>query len=77
MNWLKIFRVAAGLTQAELSKRVGMSQQYYSRLETGMVGQRLSVLAAKRIAAVLDFPWSRFYDEAPSQTGDIESRAQP
>lgn len=49
------------LTEAVVSSRVGISQQYYNLIENGK--RRPSVEVAKKIAEVLGFPWTRFYDE--------------
>lgn len=73
--WLKLLRIKAGLSQAELSKRVGMTQQYYSAIESGKRGQTLPTTTAKRIACVLGFPWTRFYDE-PAQDSEVQKGVQ-
>lgn len=35
-NWLKVLRVQNGWTQKEAGKRLGISQQMYSAIETGI-----------------------------------------
>lgn len=42
----------AGLTQAELSKKIGISQADFSRLENGTLNPSLALL--KRVAEALD-----------------------
>ncbi|QOR34413.1 helix-turn-helix transcriptional regulator [Clostridium sp. 'deep sea'] len=55
--WLVKFR--KGLTQQEVAKKVGISQNFYSCIETG--GRNPGVNTAKKIAAVLGFNWTLFY----------------
>lgn len=57
-------RKAAGLTQDAVSERVGIARAAYSNIELGR--RRPSVSAAKRIAAVLGFDWTEFYDDGES-----------
>ena len=60
--WLREIR---GYTsQAEIAHACDISQQLYSAIEVGK--SRPSVETAKKIADILGFPWTRFYeDEAP------------
>lgn len=51
-NELKRLRLRAGLTQAELAKRAGVSQSLIARIESGNVNPRLSTL--KKILTVLE-----------------------
>ena len=62
--WLKDIRKEAEMSQEQLAKVVGITQQGCSRIERG---ERLpAVRTAKKIADVLGFDWQRFYDE-PSE----------
>ena len=46
-----------------MADEAGISQSYYAAIELGTRGKPLAVPVAKNIAAVLGFPWTRFYDE--------------
>ncbi|GHV17765.1 hypothetical protein FACS18949_18330 [Clostridia bacterium] len=70
-NWLKVARVCAGLRQIDVCKRVGMSQQHYSRIERGLYADTLPPRTAKRIAVALGFPWTRFYDDSAENGGTL------
>lgn len=61
--WLAEIREKAGLSQYAVARLAGMSQSYYAGIEVGVRGNKLPVKTAKRIAAVLGFPWQKFYDE--------------
>ena len=61
-NWLMNKRVQAGLSQLQVAKSAKISQSYYSAIENGTRGKPLNVKVAKRIASVLCFDWTRFYD---------------
>lgn len=62
MIWLKAIRESKNLSQEEISKAVDITQASYSNIENGK--RTPSVAVAKKIAAVLGFDWTRFYDEA-------------
>ena len=72
-SWLKALREQAGLTQEEVAIRVGMSQQSYQMIESGERGKCLKGETAKRIAAVLGFEWTRFFED-DTQAGEVEKR---
>ena len=60
-TWLIQRRREVGLSQYAVAKAADMSQSYYASIESGARGQPLRVTAAKAIAAVLGFDWTRFY----------------
>ena len=60
-KWLKEIRVQRGLQAQEVAKEIGISVSYYCQIENGKRG--CPVPTAKRIAAVLGFDWTRFYDD--------------
>jgi putative transcriptional regulator len=60
-EWLKNLRTNKNSTMLEVSKQAGISESYYSMIESG--SRNVSVEVAKRIAAVLDFDWTRFYQD--------------
>ena len=74
--WLRTLRKDKGVTQAALAKKVGVSQVALCNIESGK--RRPSVDVAKKIAAVLGFEWTRFYETAdqPFPTDDAASRAE-
>lgn len=61
MGWLKELRIAKGLTGSAVSAEAGITQQMYNYVENGK--RSPSVTVAKRIAAVLGFDWTRFFDD--------------
>lgn len=61
MDWLKTVRQEKSLTGAEVAEAAGITQQFYNFIENGR--RRPSVDVAKRIAAVLGFEWTRFFEE--------------
>jgi len=60
-SWLKELRHKSNLTQEQLAKMVGISRTMITEIENGNANP--SVKVAKKIAAVLGFDWTRFYDE--------------
>lgn len=61
MTWLEAIREKEELTQSDVSKKVGIAQATYCNIENGKRSPSVSV--AKRIAAVLGFDWTRFFDD--------------
>ena len=61
-KWLKEIREKKGLSQYQVAKQARLSQSYYAGIESGDRGHKLPVKTAKRIANVLGFNWTRFYE---------------
>lgn len=59
--WLKELRRQAKLQQWQLAEQAGISKQLYSYIETGKRG--ITVANAKKIAAVLEFEWTKFFED--------------
>ena len=59
--WFKQTREDKGFTQEELAAKIGITRQHIGLIENGVVAP--SVEVAKKLAAVLGFEWTRFYDE--------------
>ena len=64
MEFLQEARKAHNLTQAELAERVGATQSVISRIEAGK--RYPSPFLAQRIASVLGFDWTEFFQEKTS-----------
>ena len=62
-QWLKELREQSGLSQCSVAEKSGISQNYYSDIETGERGKPLNVDVAKKIAEALHFDWTRFYED--------------
>ena len=58
---LRRLRQERGLTMKQLGEKTSLSESYISMIET--MDRTPSVSAAKRIAKVLGFNWTRFYDK--------------
>lgn len=66
MVWLKRIREDHKKSQAEVAQESKIARGAYANIENGL--RRPSVDAAKRIAAVLGFDWTWFYEDEPKQT---------
>jgi putative transcriptional regulator len=61
-GWLKKLRHEShNLTQEQLAKMVGISRTMITEIENGNANP--SVEVAKKIASVLGFNWTRFYED--------------
>ena len=58
---LRRLRQERGLTMKQLGEKTSLSESYISMIET--MDRTPSVSAAKRIAKVLGFDWTRFFGE--------------
>ena len=54
-------RKKANFTQREVGKLSGISESYYSMIESG--DRKPTVKTAKKIAAVLGFNWTLFFED--------------
>lgn len=66
---LKNKRKLCDKSQIEVAKEAGISQQYYSFLESGERGKKLPVPTAKKIASALGFDWKEFYENHERKDG--------
>ena len=61
-HWLKELRnESRNMTQEQLAKKVGISRTMITEIENGNADP--SVRVAKKIAAVLGFKWTRFFED--------------
>jgi DNA-binding XRE family transcriptional regulator len=61
-GWLKKLRHEShNLTQEQLAKMVGISRTMITEIENGNANP--SVEVAKKIASVMGFNWTRFYED--------------
>lgn len=60
-EWLLNYRKDSGLTQQEVADKAGMARTTYSSIEQGR--RKPSVAKAMRIASLLGFKWTLFFDE--------------
>jgi len=59
-EWLERIRKSKKLTHEEVAIRAGISRHYYTMIANG--NRRPSVQVAKKIAEVLGFDWTVFFD---------------
>ena len=60
-DWLISTRKEAQKSQEDVAREAGISQPSYHAIEAGKANPRPET--AKKIAAVLGFPWPRFYED--------------
>lgn len=67
VEWLKDIRKQAGLAQVDVAHLANVKRASYGNIELGV--RRPSVSTAKRIAVVLGFEWTRFFEESENGGG--------
>lgn len=60
-EWLIAYRKAKGLSQQDIADALDVSQITYSSYETGTRNPKPKL--AKKIAKVLGFEWTKFYEK--------------
>lgn len=60
-HWLINYRKRKGLSQSNVATEIGVSQQMYNYIENNK--RNPSTKLAKKIAAVLNFSWTKFYED--------------
>jgi len=69
-TWLKELRArSSNMTQKQLATLVGISRTMITEIENGNANP--SVEVAKRIAAVLGFEWTRFFEDDQDQAVNL------
>jgi putative transcriptional regulator len=68
-DWLIIKRRQNKLTQLDVSNQVGISRAYYAQIELGQ--RNPSVRIARSIGSLLDFAWTRFYEQPSVQQNQL------
>lgn len=63
--WLKNIRESKRLTQENIAANLGVTRQHIGLIENGIANP--SPELAKKIAIVLDFDWTLFYQEKIDQ----------
>lgn len=59
--WLISHRIKKRLSQNQVAKQIGVSQQMYNYIENNR--RNPSTKLAKKIADVLNFSWTKFYED--------------
>jgi transcriptional regulator with XRE-family HTH domain len=59
-KWLKELREKRSFTMKTVAERAGISECYYSQIENG--SRNCPVETAKKIAVVLGFEWTKFFE---------------
>ena len=73
-TWLKDIRAKKELTQQEVANAANVDVTMISKIELGE--RRPSVEVAKKIASVLGFNWTRFFDDECEDCERRESNAE-
>ena len=60
-SWLVELRTSKGLTQQDVSDKVGITRQMISAIENGDADP--SVKAAQSLGEALGVPWTRFFEQ--------------
>jgi putative transcriptional regulator len=60
-TWLKELRERKEMTQSQVAESCKISRSYYTHIEKGT--KTPSVENAKKIASVLDFSWTNFFED--------------
>ena len=61
-EWLVKVRKEKSRTQKQIADKVGVTRQMIGAIEKGTATPRPSI--AKRIAEILDFDWTLFYEDS-------------
>ena len=66
-EWLKELRLQKDMTQTEVAEMVGIAPHYYSYIENGKRCLPSRCDTEKKIAKVLGFDWTRFFEDTPGE----------
>ena len=68
-KWLKQLRLKQCLNHEDVANAANIHRAYYTMIEGGH--RNPSVDVAKKIAAVLGFEWTRFYEDQPEDRKEV------
>lgn len=68
-SWLVKARTDRGMTQADLAKKLEMSETYYAYIERGERQKNMDISLASKLSAIFEIPLQRIVD--------IESMPEP
>ena len=55
-GWLREHREKEGITQAEMAKKLDISEGYYSYIESGDRQKRMDITLVSKLSAILGIP---------------------
>ncbi len=61
MKWLVDLRKSKGMKAVEMARQINVSRSRYCNIEKGR--GKPTIAQAKRLANILGFDWTRFYDD--------------
>ena len=56
------------MTQQEVAERARISRPFYTQIENNFNNKNVSVKTAKSLATVMNFHWTRLFDEEEERT---------
>jgi transcriptional regulator with XRE-family HTH domain len=59
-NWLREMRLSKNKTMKQVASEAEVSECYYCQIESG--ARNVSINVAKKIALVLGFAWTKFFE---------------
>ena len=71
-SWLFEARTKSGMTQAEVAKKIGISESYYAFIEGGQRQKKMEITLASKLSAIFDIPIKKIVDleNAPDEAGE-------
>ncbi len=63
--WLRRIRFDKAYSEAKVAEMAKITQPFYHNVEVGK--KNPSVETAKKIASVLDFPWTKFFEDSKKE----------
>ena len=58
-EWLKNLRIEKGITMKDMGEKLGISESYYSMIESGDRQKKMDLTVVSGIAAIFGLPISR------------------
>lgn len=72
-NQLRALRLAKGLSQTAVAKKIGVAYQQLQKYETGL--NRVSISTMMALARLFEVPIAHFYEGAPGVDGKGQGKA--
>lgn len=74
-SWLSEARTKSGMTQAEVAKKIGISESYYAFIESGQRQKKMEITLAAKLSAIFGIPIKMIVDleNAPDEEGEAKT----
>ena len=73
-SWLFEARTKSGMTQAEVAKKIGISESYYAFIESGQRQKKMEITLAVQLSGIFGIPIKRIVELESAPEENVEAK---